>query len=295
VAAVAVAGAVISGCGGPGQAGTAVIIGGTAVPLERVQERFDTALAKPDVRPALTSQGLTTADLARFLVSNEVLHNLITQRAAQEGIVVTDADVDAFIAQNGGLDAAVQASLFDADGLRESVRDELIAVQLGQRYVSGLAVTLDEIVATSRADAEAKARTLAAGGPAAEALFTDPRRSVRGQTVYAASAPDLNSLVYFGVPVGAVVAFPSSPQQDVWRVFRVVDVRTDAPSDPGALRGISQSQLADFGRRLVLSTAEELGVQVNPRYGVWDPIQMLVVAEDQQVGLMIPPATSPAS
>ena len=295
VAAVAVAGAVISGCGGPEQAGTAVIVGGSVVSLDHVQSRLDAAFAKTDRVAQVTAQGGTTADIARTVVTRAVLHDLLTQRAAQEGIVVTDAEVDAFLAQNGGLDAAVATSWYDADGVRSLVRDTLMATQLAQRHVAGLEVTVDQVAAASRADAESKARTLAAGGPAADALFGDPRTSVRGGPVHAASVPDEAGTIYFGAPVGAVVAFQPSPQQSTWIAFRVVDKRTDAPSDPAAVSGISQDQLYDIGIRMLQPTADALGVVVNPRYGVWDPIQMRVVGEDQQAGLIIPPAPSTAS
>jgi SurA N-terminal domain len=290
---VAVAGAVLSGCGD--QPGTAVVVGGQAVPVDQVQGQLDTALAKHDRVAQWTAQGGTSADLARSFVTREVLHDLLARRAAQEGITVTDADVDAQLAQSGGADAVADQSWYDVAGLRTLVRDNLLAAQLAQRHVGGLAVTLDMVAATSQGDAEAKARTLAAGGPAAEALFDDPRTAVRGTAVHAASVPDDAASVYFGAPVGSVVAFQPSPQQSTWIVFRVVDRRTDAPADPAAMNSISQSQLAAIGVRLLQPTADELGVRVNPRYGVWDPIQMRVVAEDAQSGLIIPPAPSPAS
>jgi hypothetical protein len=74
----------------------------------------------------------------------------------------------------------------------------------------------------------------------------------------------------------------------------VADRRTDAQADPAAVSGLSQDQFTTLGIRLLQGTADELGVRVNPRYGVWDPIRMRVVAEDQQAGLILPPAQSPA-
>ena len=292
VAAVVVVGAVVSGCGGPSQAGTAVFVGDDAVPLERVQSQLDTALAKTDQIQQITAQGGTTADLARSIVTREVLHDLLGRRAAEEGIVVTDAQVDAQLAEIGGADALVEGSLYDLPALRERVRDDLIAAQLAQREVGGLTVTADLVAATSRADAEAMAATLQAGGPDADALFADPRRSARGATFPAASAPDNAGTALFGVPAGTVVAFQPNPEQSTWIVARVIERRTDAPSDPAAVSSISQSQLIAIGERMLQPTAQEVGIRVNPRYGVWDPIQLRVVAEDQQAGTILPPAAS---
>jgi hypothetical protein len=89
-----------------------------------------------------------------------------------------------------------------------------------------------------------------------------------------------------------VVAFPPSPQQSTWIVARVVDRRTDAPSDPAAVSSISQSQLVAIGERLLQPTADQVGIRVNPRYGVWDPIQLRIVGEGQQVGSILPPVAS---
>jgi hypothetical protein len=288
-AAVAVIGAVVSGCGGPIQAGTAVFVGDNAVPIERVQSQLDTALAKKDLIAQITAQGGTTADLARSIVTRAVLHDLLDRRAAQDGIVVTDAQIDAYIAENGGIDALLDGSLFDQPTLRELVRDELIAAQVAQREVGGLVVTADLVAATSRADAESAAATLQAGGPQADALFDDPRTARRDQTFTAAASPENASTVLFGVPAGSVVAFQPNPGQSQWIVARITDRRTDAPSDPAALSGMSQSQLAAIGERLVQPSADAVGIRVNPRYGVWDPVQLRIVAEGQQAGSVLPP------
>ncbi|HET6260575.1 MAG TPA: hypothetical protein VFE39_18205, partial [Pseudonocardia sp.] len=105
-AAVAVVGAMVSGCG-LDQAGSAVIVGNDAVPLGRVQSQLDVALGKTDQIAQLTAQGGTPADLSRSIVTREVLHDLLQRRAAEDGIVVTDAQVEAELAGSGGADAVV--------------------------------------------------------------------------------------------------------------------------------------------------------------------------------------------
>jgi hypothetical protein len=292
VAAAVVVGAVVSGCGGPSQAGTAVFIGEGAVPLERVQTQLDMALSKGDLIAQITAQGGSTADIARIVVTRAVMHDLLALRAAEEGIVVTDAQVDAFITENGGADALLDGSLYDLPMLRERVRDDLIAEQLAQREVAGLAVTADLVGATSRADADAKAATLRAGGAEAEALFGDPGTSARDTTFDAASSPENASSVLFGVPVGTVVTFQPSPEEATWIVARVVDRRTDAPSDPAVISSISRAQLVAIGERMLQPTADRVGIRVNPRYGVWDPVQLRIVAEDQRAGTVLPPVAS---
>ncbi len=290
VTAVAVVGAVISGCGSPGQAGSAAIVGSEVVPLETVQAQLDVALSKPDQVARLTEQGGGAADVARSIVTREVLHDLLNRRAAVEGIVVTDTQIDAELAGSGGAAAVLESSLFDESTLRRRVRDDLVATELAQRSVGGLAVAADLVAATSRVDAEEKARILATGGPEADALFADQQTSARGVVYQAATTPEVAGTVLFGTPVGGVVAFRPDPQQSTWIVFKVVDRRTDAPSDPAAVSSISRTQLITIGERLLQPTGAEVGVRVNPRYGVWDPIQLRVVPADQEVGTILPPA-----
>jgi hypothetical protein len=69
VVAVLAAGVLVGGCGGPDQAGAAVIVDGSVVPLERVQSQLDTALSRPDRLAALTAQGGGPADVARSIAS----------------------------------------------------------------------------------------------------------------------------------------------------------------------------------------------------------------------------------
>ena len=89
--AVAAVGALVSGCGSPVQAGSAVIVGDTTVPLEQVQSQVGTLLARV---PADQRQQDTAPTLARDIVTNELLHNLLARAAAEQGVTVTDAEVE---------------------------------------------------------------------------------------------------------------------------------------------------------------------------------------------------------
>lgn len=293
VAAVAVVGAAVSGCsGGPSQAGSAVIIGNAAVPLEVVQSRLDVALGKTDLVAELGAQGIGAPEIARDVVTRTVLHDLLDRAAERAGIVVSAADVDAEIAAGGGVEAAVGSSLYDETALRERIRDQLVAVALAERSVGRLAVTADLFAAGSRADADRAAAVIAEGGPEADALFElNPQTAGRGIEYRAATNPEVASTVLFGSPAGSTVVFQPSPEQSGWLVLRITERDTDAPPvEPGATDQLAQGDLAAIGERLVQPLGEEVGVRVNPRYGVWDPIQLRVVGEDQLSGTILPPA-----
>ena len=290
LAVVATVGVVVSGCGtGPSQVGSAVIVGTTAVPLEQVQSRLDVALGKTDAVAQLQSSGIGAPDIARDVVTGAVLHDLLARTAAADGITVTEADVDAALAQSGGADAALSQSLYDLSAIRERTRDRLIAVRHAQRTVPGLTVTADLIAAESRDDAAAKARVLAAGGPEADALFTDnPQNSRRSMSYQAVNSPEAASTVLFGLPVGRTAYFQPSPQHDPAALLRVTDRKVDPNADANAAASLGEADLAAIGQRLLQPLADEVGVRVNPRFGVWDPVSMRVVAADQQGGAILP-------
>jgi hypothetical protein len=290
LAVVATVGVVVSGCGtGPSQVRSAVIVGTTAVPLEQVQSRLDVALGKTDVVAQLASSGVGAPDIARDVVTGAVMHDLLARTAATEGITVSEADVDAALQESGGADAAQSQSLYDLSAIRERVRDRLIAVKHAQRIVPGLTITADLVAANSRDDAAAKARVLAAGGPEADALFAaNPETSRRNMSYQAVRSPEAASTVLFGLPVGRTAYFQPSPQQGGWIVLRVTDRQEDANADPSAAASLGDSDLAAIGDRLLQPLSEEVGVRVNPRFGVWDPVSMRVVAADQQGGAILP-------
>jgi hypothetical protein len=292
LAAVAAVGVVVSGCGsGPSQVGSAVIVGSTAVPIDQVQARLDVALGKPEALAQLAGNGVGPPEIARDVVTSTVLHDLLSRTAAAEGIAVSDTDVDAALEQGGGADAALSQSLYDLPAVRERIRDRIIAVRHAKRLVPGLTVTADLIAATSRDDAADKARILAAGGPEADALFAqNPNTSRRGIGYQAASSPEAASTVLFGLPVGRTAYFQPNPQQDGWIVLRVTDRRDDPNADPAPVAGLGESDLAAIGERLVQPLSEEVGVRVNPRYGVWDPVSMRVAAPGRTSGAILPPS-----
>ncbi|MEK6437958.1 hypothetical protein [Pseudonocardia sp. T1-2H] len=74
--------------------------------------------------------------------------------------------------------------------------------------------------------------------------------------------------------------------------MRVTRRSTDAPpSEPSVVSSTDSDSLAAIGQRLVQPLSDQLAVTVNPRYGVWDPVQMRVVAPEQRGGVLLPVQT----
>jgi len=298
--AVAVVGALLGGCGsGPSQVGSAAIVGSTAIPASDVQARLDQAFARPEIVEQLTAEGVGAPDIARDVVTQAVLHQLSVAAAQAAGIVVTPAEIDRELVKRGGVDAVLKRSLFGLPLVRERIGDELIAERLAAEQIDGLAVTVDILGVPSRDEAADAAQALAAGGAAADALFVEnPQTSLRGYEYRAATNPDVATTPVFGTPAGGTGYFQPVPGQDSWIVFHVVDRRLDAPRvapQLNAVPALGQEALVTIGTRLLQPVAAEVGVRVNPRYGVWDPIAMRVLDEEQVAGAVLPAAAPPTT
>ncbi len=289
LAGAAIVVALVSGCGsGPSRVDAAAIIGSETLTLSEVQPRITAALARPELIGTLRTQGYGSADVGRAVVTQMILHNLLGQAAAQQGIVVRDDEVNAAIAQAGGEQVLAESTL-DAGGVRERVADQLISTRLAERQVDRLSVTADIAVTQSREEALTLARALAAGGPAADRALAQASTAQRGQQIRPATTPQAALTPLIGIPEGDTAVFPISSQQG-WVVVRVTDRRTDAPpAGPAAASRLDQQTLAEAGIRLLTPLASKTGITVNPRYGTWDPVTLGVVPDPAQAGLLITP------
>ncbi len=287
LAGAAIVVALVSGCGStPSKVDAAAVIGNETLTLSEVQPRITAALSRPELLATLRTQGFGPPDVGRAVVSQMILHDLLATAAAQQNITVRDDEVDATIARAGGEQVLARSTL-DAGGVRERIRDQLIATRIAERQVDRLAVTADIAVVQSREEALALARTIAAGGPAADRALATAATAQRNQQIRPATTPQAALTPLIGIPAGDTAAFPISSQQG-WVVVRVTERRTDAPSaGPAAASRLDPDTLSEAGIRLLAPLASQTGVTVNPRYGVWDPVTLSVVPDANQAGELI--------
>jgi len=295
VAAVAVLGALVGGCGsGPSQLGSAVIVGGTSVSLDTVQEQITVALG-PDKAAFVEATNQETGgafgppDVARRVVGDAVRHELLNRRAAEEGISVDEQLLDEAIAASSA--DPTQGSIYSGARLRDDLRDGVLAAALGARYVDRLGVSIDAGQFATEDEAQAAAQAAAAGGPGADAVFAGlPQGQRLTASVTAAQSPGDAAEFVFGTPQGAVVVLQPQTEGAGWQVYRIVERRDDlAPNGPSAVGQLSEDDLRAIGYRLLQQDSVDLGVRVNPRFGVWDPIRMQVVADDATLGTIVYP------
>lgn len=307
LAVVTAAGLTLAACGsGPSQVGAAAIVGDTVISVDQVQHELNSVLAaQPKARQAQQQGKLD--QVSRGIVSSGILHQVVAQVEQREGINVTDQQVQQLIDQSGGMDQVSSQLLYDADGVRDIARDNLVERALAAKYADSLSVTFDYVAASSRADAQAKVNELAANPGAIDDLVKQASANGEGQrdqhltlaqylqqTGAAAAqqqaASDLSPL--FGAPVNTVVAFQPSPQQSQEWLVALIRSHTVGPNtskgassadsaDPGALAAV--------GTELMEPVAAGMNIRVSPRYGVWDPTSMQVVSgPDQTIGIESP-------
>jgi hypothetical protein len=299
-------------------AGTAAVVGNATISTDLVDQRLRTAApllaqavqeqAQQEGRQASGLDATTLADQSRDLLTTAILHEVVLEASRREGVVVDPALVEQRVEAAGGAQAATAAG-YDLDTLRQLIFDQIAVAEIGRRQFDRLQVTVDVGTFADKATAEQAAAQLAAA-PGIGPLATLPAQArivgttLRPGTTQPGEQVRTASSLLFGLP-GRTVSI-SAPQQDStpgapkpdpttqpWTVVRVRDRSLNAPAPtgdtvPAAL--VDTRTMTQFGLRAIQPVAAELGVQVNPRYGTWDPTQVRVVAPPSAAGTITPVA-----
>jgi len=298
---------ILVGCGsGPSQIGAAALVGDTAIPVDRVQGQLDSVLTKEgEQAKAQLVAGNQLDDVSREIVTQAVRHELLAVAARREGLTVDDEQVTDLISEQGGPEVASAATIYDAQGIRVRARDQLLAVELGRKYLSRLSVTVDYTTAGTRTAAMQRVQQLSEAGPdrAREIIAAEAEQGAAAaldQEILAAENPGLAAAPMFGVDEGTVVAFTAGQDAGSWLVTVVTDRSTDAQGSTGAQGGgaldeVDPALLEAVGLRQLAPIARDLGVRINPRYGVWDPVSLRVAPNENETAGFVAPLREPAA
>lgn len=288
----------IGGCGaGPSQLTAAAIVGDTEIPRKQVHGQLATVLAREG---AQTRAELAAAqqldDLSRNIVTLKVRHELLTVAARRAGVTVDQDQVDRLVAEVGGAEAASKGTIFDADGYQQRAGDKLLMAQLGGVALRNSVVTVDYTTAATRTAAKARLEELAQAGPKRARQLIDAdvqagKDAVIGKRIVAADDPGFATTPAFGVAEGMVVAFQLEDTKP-WLIM-VVKNRTDRgvqPSDTAPkLDQVDTAVLEAIGLQQAAQVGADVGVRLNPRYGLWDPVGLEVVADENATGGFVAP------
>jgi SurA N-terminal domain len=302
-AGVAAVGLLVGGCGfgssqlGSSQLGAAAFVDGTEIPLQQVHGQLVTVLAKegPQVRAQLEA-GHQLGDVSRKIVTLRIRHQLLEVAARRAGLVVDQAQVNRLIKEVGGAEAASKGTIFDANGYRQQAKDKLLMAALGRAVLHHSAVTVDYTTADTRTDAKQRVEELSQAGSkrARQSIGADVRAgkdAELGKRIVAADDPIFAITPAFGVSAGTVVAFQLEDTKP-W-VIMVVKNRTDRGAQPSEhapqIDQIDPVVLEAIGLRQLARVGEELGVRLSPRYGVWDPVSLQVVSDENETSGFVAP------
>jgi hypothetical protein len=288
------------GCGtGPGKAGSAAIVGGEAIDLKTVQDRTITVLKKePDVQQ-MKEQGKLD-QISRLVLSDEILHKIAEYAAQRENITVDQNKVYDTVEQAGGAVALSTQSINDPTNIHRAVHDSLVMAELARRNLSTLEVTIDYVQVKDPKEAKEMAEQVAADPAKMTEFVQAARRNTGGEQQSAADKkvrvteyPSLAASPLWAAKPGTVVAFQLDPQASTSMVALVKE-HTSLPPVPGEdnlADRVDPKVLFDFGKRIGQYVAADLPMEINPRYGVWDPIDTKVKAvSGEATGFMAPVA-----
>ena len=269
--AVALGGTVLAGCNNPS---SAVVVGGAQFGQTALSSQAQTVVSEAGV----DSGQVDLAGLNRRILTGDVWHQLVSAAATKAGVSVSDADVNAYLNANGRATVATALRVPQADVV-SATRDVLELQKIVTGLTGGVAVT-DVAVTAQCADAATVADVTRLRRLFATHPTNGPAQAQASATSYDLLtdidvAPDG---VYQAQP-GQVVTINSSDTAGVQ-----VCLITGRQERPGQMTVTQINQYTSFDDRLNAASLVLTGmplvsqVQVNPRFGVWDPLSLQVVS-----------------
>jgi hypothetical protein len=283
----------VGGCGlGSGQFGAAAFVGGTEIRQDQVHSQLVTVLDRESPQTRVELKGAHQLDdVSRKIVTARIRHQLVVIAAQRERLTADQDRVNRLVNEVGGAEAASKGTIYDANGYRQRAADTLLLSALGRDTLRGSAVTIDYTTADNRAAAQQRVAELAKAGSKGARQMIDAdvqagKDAEVGKRIVAADDPIFATTPAFGVAEGSVVAFQLEDTKP-W-VVMVVKNRTNRgvqPSDHAPpIDQIDPAILEAVGVRQLVSIAQQVGVRLNPRYGVWDLVTLQAVPDGTQAG-----------
>ena len=301
----------LSGCGdGTVRTGAAATIGDDRITTSMLDGYVTRGLKDPQAQQKV---GSDKASFERDALSRIIQHEIITAAAKKQGVSVTGADLNAFedrldqqIVQSGqgssleaaasaaGIAKADQEEFFTDLVLKEAIADKLTAdlpvpdSLLMQGYQQNIAqydqVHSAHILVASKALADNILRQVRANPGSFAALAakysTDTSSKATGGDLgfqgRGALVKPFEDAIFKNKPG----AFVEAHTQFGWHVIHVIARKTTTFEE--AKRDLRRQVLqSDRDQRLgayLTQVAKDLGVHVNPRFGVWDAANQDVVS-----------------
>ena len=296
---------VTSACGASGNPANAAEVNGEAIPVSSVEGRYDTVVANPQFAEqfAADDDGTLTVQVQASILTELIRAELWEQGAAELGIEITDADVEArreeIVEEVGGQDAfddLVEQSGLTEDILAREIRSIVVRERVEGELAGDIEVTdaeVEEFYADARderfervearhilVETEEEARDVLARLEDGED-FADVAEDVSVDTGSAEQGGDLGEFARGRmVPEFEEAAFEAQVGEIVGPVesqfgFHIIEVTGRSQQELAEVEDEIREELRSgregdavdgwFAERLA-----DADVVVNPRFGEWD-------------------------
>ncbi|TCO58426.1 hypothetical protein [Actinocrispum wychmicini] len=304
---IAAATTLVAGCStGQGDPSVAVAVGGVNLAtVDQVQQQLSDLLTNNQQAQDMAKQRQLD-QVARGIVTQDVLHVLTAEAAKQQNVTVDESLVTQLAPiltappqQQQGTDAdpaaqttAVVNAAFPATDV---ARDKVIQMQLGRKSVGTVSVTADVAILSDQNEARSLANRIAQSPDKAVPLIQSAKSMVQDPFVdrrfgYRASDKQhdpANQIVgvaaqpFMYVPAGSVLMWRLTGEQGGYAVIYIKDRQTGpAPADLD-LSQVNPLQFVDVGKFSLVPLALQRGVKPNQRYGEWDMVNMQVISASE--------------
>lgn len=310
---IAAATTLVAGCStGQGDPTVAVTVGGVSVStVDQVQQQLNDLLSRNQQAQEMAQQRKLD-QVARGIVTQDVLHALTADAARQQGITVDESLVNQLAPiltappPQQGTDADPGAQLTSivngAFNANDVARDKVLQMELGRKVAGTVSVVMDAAVVSDQNEARSLANQIAQHPDQATKLVQGAKSALQDPFVDKQFGGSQDTSVdtlmsnavspFMYIPVGSVL---------MWRLpgdqggYAVIFVKQRTIGKPGA--DISQAnplQLADVGKTALMTLAMQRGVTPNQRYGTWDLVGMQVVAASEAAtgSFVLPPTNA---
>ena len=306
----------LAACGDTvGDAGAAAVVNGVSIPIETVQQRFESVRRDPQLAQQLAADedGSFKARVQARLLSQMIQAELMSQAAEDIGIEVTEADIDAereaIIEQVGGqeaFDQIVEDNALTETDVRAQIRDVIVERRVEESLGEEMEVSngdvrayfeenkdtrydrvrASHILVPTQAEADALLARLKAGedfAALAQQLSQDPGSGQQGgdlgEFTRGRLVPEFEEAA-FAANVGDLVG-PIETEFG-WHVIKVT-ARTNPTFEE--VREEIRTELTEQRRAEARTAFRQehfagADVRVNPRLGRWNPESGEVEAGD---------------
>ena len=259
-----------------------------------MQSLVDKVVKEPAARSLAQQHKLDL--VAREVVGQLVVHEVLTDVARSEGVRVDEDKLADLRSQNPfgqkltassdvPTEQLVPELVYRARGFDAYANDQLLLDALARDHLGRESAQYNLVSVQSADEARELAEKIVANpGEASSLMRAASEKSAEPVIALNKEATGADG-VYLSAPKNSVFVLPSSQGATGGGGFQIVQVLStktlsSVPSDVD-LSQITEDQLPTIGRFVLRPHVIESGIQISPRYGVWNDLTLTVVPKSE--------------